>query len=767
MYDSRHFNFASRAAKRRLSLAVTAGAVFLGCNPAALAQSASAGSTEGLEEIVVSATRQGTQSVQRVPMAISVISATELQNKGLGSVADFGRTIPSVNMQEDSPGVNAIEMRGIVTTGPDITTLQDRSLTSTYLDDAPISIQSANPDLKVFDLERVEIIRGPQGTLYGAGSMSGTIRLISKKPDPNTFSGSFDTALSNTDHGGFNYSIRGLVNLPVIENVLGVRIAAYRGEDSGFINNIGTHTPRANDAESTQGRVAARWTPNDRTTIDASATFARLTDHGNYNTYPQLGEYVYESLLPERFDDYFKLYNLTGDFDLGFAHLIASVSYQDRQFTDERSFDFFDEALLTPGVLLPSQAFQINSVKDATQEIRLVSRQDQKFRWSVGAFHEQYHRFYPQDVYSPGFDAAIASLYGIPGFSSVADYGTPREDNLFFGTIDVQEHQTALFGEATYEIAPKVDLTLGARYFNFKQDFNLYFTGIAGALGPGDPLVTNGTTTSSGGNPRAVISYKPTDNLMFFAQAARGFRYGGVNLPVPLSFCAADLAAAHLTNAPPTFGPDHLWDYDIGEKGTFWNGRIVANVTAFYIDWGDVQTTFPLACGYPFVENQGKVKSRGFELENRAKVTDSLTLNLNSSFTDAEANGPLLNLNAPSGSKVPFFPRWIVTTGPDYVMPMGEGSLRLSADYTFRSATYNEFNLQDPTTRPIPSSTMVNASLTYSIRKYEFALYGTNLTDNLLVSQVGAGNRLEPYQPGDMRFIGRPRTYGVRFHVGF
>jgi len=700
-------------------------------------------------------------------MAITVISATELENKGLGSVADFGRTIPSVNMQEDSPGVNAIEMRGVVTTGPDITTLQDRSLTSTYLDDAPISIQSANPDLKVFDLERVEVIRGPQGTLYGAGSMSGTIRLITKKPDSNTFSGSFDTALSNTDHGSFNYNTRGMVNLPVIDNVLGVRIALYRGEDSGFINNIGTHTPRANDAESTQGRIAARWTPNELATIDASVTFARLTSHGNYNTYPQLGEYVYDSLDPERFDDYFKLYNLTGDFDMGFAHLIASVSYQDRQFTDERSFDFFDEALLTPGVLLPSQGFQINSVKDATQEIRLVSRQDQKLRWSVGAFHEQYHRFYPQDVYSPGFDAAFADLYGVPGFTSIGAYGTPRNDDFFYGTIDVQEHQSALFGEVTYEVVPKVDVTLGARYFNFKQDFNLFFTGVAGALGPGEPLVSNGTTTSSGGNPRVVVDYKPTDNLMFFAQAARGFRYGGVNLPVPLSFCAADLAAAHLTNAPPTFGPDHLWDYDIGEKGTFWNGRIVANVTAFYINWGDVQTTFPLACGYPFVENQGKVKSRGFELENRAKVTDSLTLNLNGSFTDAEANGPLVNLNAPSGAKVPFFPRWIVTTGPDYTVPLGEGSLRFSADYTFRSATYNEFNLEDPTTRAIPSSTMVNASVTYAIHKYEFSVYGTNLTDNLLVSEVQAGNRLEPYVPGDERFIGRPRTYGVRFHVGF
>ena len=751
---------------RSIFLAAMTGAAIIALTPAVHAQSAP-GNSEGLEEIVVSATRQGVQSVQKVPMAITVISATELENKGLGSVADFGRTIPSVNMQEDSPGVNAIEMRGVVTTGPDITTLQDRSLTSTYLDDAPISIQSANPDLKVFDLERIEVIRGPQGTLYGAGSMSGTIRLITKKPDSQTFSGSFDTALSNTDHGSFNYNVRGMVNLPVIDNVLGVRIALYRGEDSGFINNIGTHTPRANDAESTQGRVAARWTPNEAATIDASVTFARLTSHGNYNTYPQLGEYVYESQDPERFDDYFKLYNLTGDFDMGFAHLITSVSYQDRQFTDERSFDYFDEAFLTPGVRLASQAFQINSVKDATEEVRLVSRQDQKLRWSVGAFHEQYHRFYPQDVYSPGFDAVVANLYGIPGFSSIADYGTPREDNVFFGTIDVKERQTALFGEVTYEVVPKVDVTLGARYFDFKQDFNLFFTGIAGALGPGEPLVTNGTTMSSGGNPRAVISYKATDDVMFFAQAARGFRYGGVNLPVPLSFCAADLAAAHLTNAPATFGPDHLWDYDIGEKGTFWNGRVVANVTAFYIDWSDVQTSFPLACGYPFVENQGKVKSRGLELENRAKVTDLLTWNLNASFTDAEANGPLLNLNAPSGSKVPFFPRWIVTTGPDFAVPLGEGSLRFSADYTFRSSTYNEFNLQDPTTRQIPSSTMVNASVTYAIRKYEFSLYGTNLTDNLLVSEVGAGNSEAPYVPGDERFIGRPRTYGVRFHVGF
>ena len=141
--------------------------------------------------------------------------------------------------------------------------------------------------------------------------------------------------------------------------------------------------------------------------------------------------------------------------------------------------------------------------RSATEEIRLVSRQDQKLRWSVGAFHEQYHRFYPQDVYSPGLDAAFADLYGVPGFTSIGQYGTPRNDDFFYGTIDVKEHQTALFGEVTYEVVPKVDVTLGARYFNFKQDFNLFFTGLAGALAPGEPLVSNSTTTSSRRPPAA------------------------------------------------------------------------------------------------------------------------------------------------------------------------------------------------------------------------------------------------------------------------
>jgi iron complex outermembrane receptor protein len=746
----------------KLSLALTS----ISASLSALAAPPQEGGDAGLQEVVVSATRQGEQSIQTVPMSISVISPTNLDAKGLGGVSDFVRTLPSVNMQSDSPGVNSIEMRGLVTSFPDITIVQDRSLTATYLDDAPISVQAANPDLKVFDLERVEVLKGPQGTLFGAGSMSGTVRLITRKPDSHTFQFSGDTSVSETEHGGTNYSIRGSANLPIIEGQLAVRLGAYRGEDSGFIDNLELNKKDANDSESTQGRIAVRWTPTESTTLDASMTYAKLQSHGDYTTYPALGKYTYESLTPERFDDLFRLYNITAEQDLGFARLIASVSYQDRAYEDQRSFEFFDEALMTPGVQLASNAQQINTLQDAPQEIRLVSRQDQKLRWIVGAFHEYYHRFYPQYLDSPGFDSTIEDLYGVPP-TSQSTYGTAAPDQPFWGIINVRERQYALFGELSYTILPKLDVTVGARYFDFRQEFNLEFAGFAGGIGPGEPLTRNGVQASKGANPRAVVSYKVADNLMVYSQAARGFRYGGVNLPVPLAFCASDLANAGLTDAPATFGPDNLWNYEVGEKGKFLDNKLLLNVTGFFIDWRDVQTTFPLQCGYPFIENKGRIHSQGAELETQFRVTPQLSIAFSGSFTDAHADGPLTNLGAPDGARVPYFPRLIGTFGADYISNLPVGKLRWSADYTYRGSAYTQFNIADPLTRYIPSSGMLNASVNYVWDNWEVGIYGTNLTDNLLISRVAPDNRTVPYQPDDQVFIGRPRTVGIRVHYGF
>lgn len=760
------------ARKRTLARGTAAGALLVACAGmgGAFAATSADGDKLALQEIVVSATRIGEMSVQTTPMAISVLSPTNLDSKGLGGVSDFVRSLPSVNMQSISPGENDIEMRGLVTGALDPTNAQERSLVAIYLDDASITQQAFNPDLHVYDLERVEVIRGPQGTLYGAGSMAGTIRLITKKPDSKEYSGDGDVSVSQTDHGGTNYSTRGMLNMPLVDGKLGARLAVYRSEDSGFIDNVELHRKDANPSYATQARLAVRWLPIEPLTIDVSATFARLNSLGRNAVYPQLGNYTYSSLTQEQLSDYFKLYNVTADWDVSFAHLISSTSYTQRQLQEDESFEVINEALLTPGNRLPSDNSNANDIHEFQEELRLVSRPDQKLRWIVGTYFDRLTRFYPQNVPVAGFDAVFGQEIGDPTFNSQTDYGTPTPNDIFYGTISLKEKQFALFGEATYAILPKLDLTLGARYFHFEDDFNLFFTGVAGAIGPGDPDVGNGVQKSSGANPRAVLAYKATDNVMFYGEAARGFRYGGVNEPAPVTFCAAQLAELGLKESPPTFGPDSLWSYTLGEKGTFVDGRLLMNVDGFYIDWKDVQTIHDISCGYYFAENKGKVKSQGVELESKMRVTSALTVGLSGSYTDATANGAIENLGAVDGDRAPFFPRSIVTLSADYGMPLAQGKIVLAADYTARSDAFTKFSPEDPLYREIPSSKILNASIGYVTGRWSVSLYGTNLTNDKDVSRVDAdrfATRAPGAQPGDIQFWGRPLTVGVHVHVGF
>jgi iron complex outermembrane recepter protein len=752
----------SRFAHTIRACALVAGCTTIG---GALAATSPAGGDTELAEIVVSANRIGDVSLQRTPMAISVVSPESLDSKGLGGVSDFIRLLPSVNMQSESPGENDIEMRGLVTTEVDPTNAQERSLVALYLDDAAITMQAFNPDLHVYDLERIEVIRGPQGTLYGAGSMAGTIRFITKKPDTNTYSGDGDISVSQTNHGGTNTSERGMLNVPLIEGKLAARLVLYRSKDSGFIDNIQLHERDANPAYSTQARLSVRWLPLEALTIDASATFARLNALGRNAVDPSLGAYTYESLTPEQMADYFKLFNVTADWDVSFAHLISSTSYIQRKLDENETFQYLVDALLT-GTALPSNSSSSNDIHQFQEELRLVSRPDQRLRWITGAYFERLSRFYPQNIPTTNFDAIYGAGYGDdPTFNSQTLYGTPTPNDIFYGTIGITERQFALFGEATYAITPKLDLTLGARYFNFHDDFNLFFTGIAGALGPGEPLTQNGDQKSSGANPRGVLSYKITDDVMVFGEAARGFRYGGVNEPAPVSLCQADLAQLGLKQSPLTFGPDNLWSYTLGEKSTLDNGRLLVNLDGFYIDWRDVQTVHDLNCGYYFTQNKGKLKSQGLELESKMRVTSALTVGLSGSYTDARANGAIPNLEAADGDRAPFFPRTIVTLTGEYGIPMPKGKILLSTDYTLRSNAYTQFSSAAPQYFEIPSTKVLNGSIEYRLDQWSVSLYGTNLTDDRLVS--GIDNFYPTVQPGNVEYWGRPRTVGVHLHAGF
>jgi outer membrane receptor protein involved in Fe transport len=751
----------------RASMPVVAGVMIAAFGiGAASADEPAHGDDLALQEIVVSASRVGEESVQKIPMAISVISPGALDSKGLSGVSDFVGELPSVNLQSMSPGENVIDMRGLVTNEVNPTNAQERSLVSLYLDDASIGQEGFNPDLHVYDLERVEVIRGPQGTLYGAGSMAGTIRLITKKPDPGAFLGDADLSVSETKHGGTNTSIRGMVNLPLIDDRLAARLVLYRSDDSGYIDNVELGKRNANPDYATQGRLAVRWLPSDAFTLDLSALIARLNAQGRDAVYPQLGAYTYSSLTQEQLSDYFKLFNVTADWDLSFAHLVSSTSYTQRKLAQDESFESLDERLLTPGNRLPAANVNANDIHKFQEELRLVSRPDQPLRWITGAYFERDSQFYPQNLVSPGFDAAFGAEIGDPTFNSQTAYGTPAPDTPFYGTINLVERQFALFGEATYSILPQIDLTLGARYFDFKDDFGLFFTGIAGAVAPGQPDLGSGEQRSKGVNPRAVVTVKVNDRVIVYGEAARGFRYGGVNEPAPVVFCATDLQALGLKESPQAFGPDHLWSYTLGEKGTFMEGRWTMNVDAFYIDWSEVQTLHSLSCGYNFAQNAGKVKSQGIEWESKLRATSALTLGLSGSYTDAKANGTIPNLGAADGDRTPYFPRNIVSATGAYDVPLPQGKIELSADWTYRSREFTDFSPIAFDYTVIPSSVLLNGSIGYLTDRWSLSLFGTNLTNNHLVS-IAEVNTNGVYQPGNLEFWGRPRTIGLHAHVKF
>jgi iron complex outermembrane recepter protein len=736
-------------------------------------QSQASQSSDQLQEILVTASRQGAQNIQDIPMAISAITPQSLETFGLSGMSDYSRMVPSLNLQELGPGINKIDIRGLTTSGIDYTDVQDRPLVTVYLDDTPISLQAQNPDLKVFDLERVEVLRGPQGTLYGAGAMSGTIRLITKKPDLNQVSASSGVDLSNTSgYGGFNYSVRQMVNLPIIDGVLGVRAIVYRGDDTGFIKNIDQDDTGHPDVTN-QARVALRFKPNDTFTLDGSFTYEDL-HAGVYDGFSGLAGYQFTSLEPELTQDSLKIFNLTAEQDFSWAVLTSATSFLDRNNADFGANEYGVNAFLFGGQLPLDPALDVvsNNTKDFIEEVRLSSNDSGRLRWTGGVFYEHFRRNYYQNQPAQGFDERWGNEIGFPTYSSLDD-GAFQPNDDFSGIQNSGEHQTAVFGQVTYNILPKLDLTAGLRYFDWHQDFVLYFGGVFGAspaasspTSPGVPLTESGTNNASGFNPRYAISYHFTDDEMVFAEAAKGFRYGGVNQPVPQSICEPYLQEIGLTSAPLTFGADKLWSYSLGEKSSLLDHRLTVNLTGFFIYWTDVQTTRDLACSYYFIENKGTIESRGIELETQARLTQALSLSFNGSYNNATTDGTIENLNAPDGAQTPYAPKWITNTTATYDLPVGSDTLSFATNFSYRSGAATTFNPTDYEYRTLPDVRDLDMAITYKKPRLQIGIFGTNLTNGLKIIN-NAGTVPGSLQPGDTVYYARPRTIGLRMAAQF
>ncbi|GHH13511.1 TonB-dependent receptor [Sphingomonas glacialis] len=791
--------------------------------------------SEGLNDIVVTATRSGAQSLQKVPIAVSVVNVDQITKSGQGNLSDLAKFTPSLVITEGAPGFNKFNLRGLATGGYVTSDTSDRPLVAVYLDDTPISVQGQTPDLKVYDLDRVEVLRGPQGTLFGAGSMAGTVRFVTAKPDARSVFGTAEASGSTTEYGAGSYNVRGMVNIPLIKDELAVRGNIFVGNDGGFIDNIGQHrVDNANSNRSTQGRVAVRWTPTDRLTVDGSFTYENSRAKGLNTGLDGLKPYQYESNGAEGTRDLFKLYTGGFDYDAGFANLIVTGAYTDRKIGFNASPDpqigyyfanyyapytgagkyplyappaRYDHAVTS---LIPAENYTINQkLNDFMAEARLVSKNDGPVKWTVGAFYEKQNRHLIQDIPVAGFDtlsyqnAAFGPLATPTGrYDSKTVDGAFSSNDIFSGLQDVHEHQFAAYADGTWHVTDRLDLTAGLRYFNFKENYYLYEGGAFGVLlGKDAQGRTTGITQSirstlksNGVNPRANISYKLNDNVLIYAEAANGFRYGGANQPVPLGTaglagrCTTQLNSYGYSAAPGTFGPDKLWNYTIGEKAKFAGGRVTLNASAYYIDWSDVQTRLRLNCSYFFTDNKGKIASKGVELEAAVKATRNVTLNGSFSFNDSTARGDIPTVGAFDGDRTPYSPRVTASAGAFYDTDLGRGSLHLQATYKYISSqqtTFNDFSTTlDPTSKKlivdrasnggrsqtyavIPASHNASASIAYDIGNYEFGIFGNNLFDGVKVIDIQRATYYAIYQAGSRVTYARPRTIGVRAKVKF
>ncbi len=711
-------------------------------------------------------------------------------------------------------------MRGLTTGAYAGSDTSDRSLVAVYLDDTPISVQGQTPDLRVYDLERVEILRGPQGTLYGASSMAGTIRFVTAKPNSNAVFGSLEATGAATEHGGPSYSLRGMFNVPLVKDRLALRGTFYDGQDGGYIDNIGLRNKKhANLNRSTQGRLALRWTPTERLTVDFSGTYEKSHATGLNTTLSGLPAYTTSTNSAEGTRDDLQLYSLNLNYDLGFANLISTSSYTWRRIGYNSSIEstigyFFQDygtglpvgpgayPLFEPPVsysqqiadAIPAEHFIIdNKIHDFMQEVRLVSKNDGPFKWTVGAFYERQRRNLYQDIPTPGFDTVSYEnlFYGpfnTPNglYNSKSVDGAFNADDIFSGLQNLEERQFALYTDDTWHVTPKLDLTAGVRYFNFSEKYYLFESGVYGVVNH-TPLTTNAVQKAHGFNPRFNVAYHINPDIMVYAEAAKGFRYGGANQPVPIGTsgiagqCAANLNAYGYTSAPLIFGPDHLWSYSLGEKARLLGGRMTVNADAYYIDWRDVQTRLGLNCSYFFTDNKGSVTSKGLEAETTVRLTPDITFSSNLSYTHSAANGNIAFVGAFDGDHTPYFPTWIASAFLFYDHGVGNGKLDAQVSYQYRGEEHTTFDPSSTAlvsgvltkTGPsssfaiIPAQNNVGASIAFDVGRYEFGVYGTNLIDGVKVTDITRATYYAIYQAGDFQASARPRTVGVRAKVTF
>jgi iron complex outermembrane receptor protein len=683
----------------------------------------------GLEEIVVTATRR-TERLQDVAVSATAFTQGKLDVQGLRNIDDLTRLTPGVTFQRDgttSAGNFNDEDSDINIRGVDSTA--GTSTVGIYIDDTPIqgrhiSFTSFNAFPALFDLERVEVLRGPQGTLFGAGSEGGTVRFIQPSPDLHKDSVYIRSELATTRRGDPTYELGAALGGPIIGDTLGFRFSASYREDGGWVDHVDYPTrsvtkSNANYQDTLVVRAALKWAPTDRVSITPSIYYQelRLGDTSAY--WPQLSAAsasVFENGNAQRnpSTDPFFLSAIKIEWDAGFAHLTSNTSYYSRIQHSISDYTQFDRALFGLSVL-PAPG-DLGTSHDADmqhnvyQEFRLQSADSAAaIVWTTGLFYAHLNENTTESVFDPNLDGEFNALYGVPFCTPEAP--CPKGQILLQPVSRIVDRQYALFGDATFKVTDAWKITAGVRgsHIEYQGDLVYYGPFLSPTSGPLTPLAATGSNRENPITPKAVVAYQPEPENLFYVSAAKGYRPGGINGPLS-SVCGANLASIGLAAGPEIYAADSLWSYELGAKNSLLGGRMQINTSLYVIDWSNIQQAVYLpGCGQNFVENLGKVRSVGGEVEVQTRPVDPLLLDLSVAHVDAKYTrtvcaGPSACSGAGAtaqpivteGDRLPGAP-WTILVSAEYSLPaLDDRKPYLRLDYQFTTAQTALQPIQDP-----------------------------------------------------------------------
>ena len=734
--------------------------------------------TTTLGTITVTATRRS-QALQKVPMAISVLTYHDIQREHLQDVADYATAVPGLNAVSAGPGQTELSIRGIASGSG-----QPSASVGTYVDETPYGSSSVfaegsllTPDIDPSDLERIEVLRGPQGTLYGAGALGGVIRFITIPPDTENYSGRLQLDGSDVSGSGNGFGVRGMANLPLVTDKLALRVNLYDRTDPGFIDDAGLGKTDVNENRVKGGRASLLWTPTATTSLRMTALAQNLNSDGNPVEALDPGTLlpVYGDLQQRIaagagiFDGRYRLYNATFKTDFGWSTLTSSSSYS--------TLDSANSLDATPLLFLNGPPFNVPLLPNgdpygtleqdlvhqtkATQEIRLQSPSSQTVEWLGGVFFTHETANHPQHIYPSDY---------FTGTPQPSPFGISIGDDEQPSTYDAY----AAYGSLTWHFTDRFDVEAGLRYSHDRQ----HYTEIGSGLLFGTPTPTvlldkrsSDSSTTFSFTPR----YHINDNTMLYLRAASGFLPGGPNV-----------VTVAIPGVPSTFSPTKLTDYELGLKSTSLDDRLMVDLAAYYIDW----TKIPLLTfvnPFSFLGNGGQAKSKGLEATLAVVPAQGLKLSLNASWND-----PTLTKDAPypsngkRGDRLPYAPQFTASFNGDYDFALGEGwHGYVGLSYRYISERTTDFAFNYPVAGvlpPLPSSPKIPGYGTLDLRagvnrdQWDIDAYVKNVTNERGIVQastfanfVAVPGQLNPVtgKLEDNATIITPRLFGISVSRNF